>query len=99
VPPMVHVPAAPGGALNRFNTMDTISASIFLTPGNTSGCIGFATVNLPYASVCSFSRSSSPWYTAPLTYPSSQRVWSMFASVSSSVRTASADQPSFGRVR
>jgi len=67
VPPMVHVPAAPGGALNRFSTMDTISASIFLTPGKTSGWIGFATVNLPYASVCSLIKPSSPWYTAPLT--------------------------------
>lgn len=61
VPPMVLTPAAPGGALNRLSTMATISASILRTPGKTSGWIGFATVNLPYASVCSFSRSSSPW--------------------------------------
>lgn len=67
VPPLVVTPAAPGGALNKLSTMATTSASIFRTPGNTSGWIGFATVNLPYASVCSRSRSSSPWYTAPET--------------------------------
>lgn len=37
VPPLVVTPAAPTGALNIASTMLTISASIFLTPGNTSG--------------------------------------------------------------
>jgi hypothetical protein len=60
VPPLVVTPAAPTGALNIARTMDTISASIFLTPGNTSGWIGFATVNFPNASVCNAIKESPP---------------------------------------
>lgn len=37
VPPLVVTPAAPTGELNIASTIDTTSASIFLTPGNTSG--------------------------------------------------------------
>lgn len=37
VPPLVVTPADPPGALNIVKTIDTISASIFLTPGKTSG--------------------------------------------------------------
>lgn len=60
VPPLVVTPAAPGGALNIARTMATISASIFRTPGKTSGWMGLATVNFPKASVCNFIRESPP---------------------------------------
>lgn len=60
VPPLVVTPAAPGGALNIARTIATISASIFLTPGNTSGCIGFATLNFSKASAWSLIKSLPP---------------------------------------
>ena len=60
VPPLVVTPAAPDGALNMSKTIATISASIFRTPGKTSGCIGLATLNLLNASTCSSINSSPP---------------------------------------
>ena len=50
VPPLVVTPAPPDGELNMASTIATISASIFLTPGNTSGCMGLATLNFSKAS-------------------------------------------------
>ncbi len=99
VPPLVVTPAAPFGALNIANTIATISASIFRTPGKTSGCIGFATLNFSKASACNLIRSSPPWYTAPLTRPSSQRVCSMSPNFWSSARTCCSVHASLGRVR
>lgn len=84
VPPLVVTPAPPDGALNIAKTMATISASIFLTPGKTSGCIGLATLKRSNASACSFTKWFPPWYTAPLTSPSSHLVCSISLSFISS---------------
>lgn len=99
VPPLVVTPAPPAGALNIASTMATTSASIFRTPGKTSGCIGFATLNFWNASACILIKSLPPWYTAPLTRPSSQRVCSISPSFSSSALTCSPVHDSFGSTR
>lgn len=60
------------GPQRRERERRTTSASIFLTPGKTSGCRGLLIENLAYASVAISSTSRTSWYTAPLTLPARQ---------------------------
>lgn len=60
VPPLVIVPHPVAGALYIDNTIATDSASIRRIPGKISGCKGFATANILYASDKSLVRSSPP---------------------------------------
>lgn len=51
---------APFSPWNSLSTIDTSSASILRTPGNTSGWRGFETINLDMASLITTFRSSPP---------------------------------------